>query len=78
MTTWHTYGSNKYVEHADTQIPLNLSWGQTVWKTQGDTFTKNYCIGLGKGEAEHGLKYVGLSKTKQISQIGIILAMMEL
>ena len=74
VAEFFSYGTDKYVQHTRTQIPLKLCWGLTVWKSQGSTFNEKFCINIGTREAEHGLTYVALSRATKLSQIAFISA----
>ena len=52
-------------------FPLRLCWAWTIWKAQGQTIRGKVSISLGRGEKEHGLSYVAMSRVTKFSDIGI-------
>ena len=72
--TWYsppsTVGGN-CEENTRTMLPLRLCWAWTVWKAQGQTIRGKVSLSLGRGEKEHGLTYVAMSRVTRFSDIGL-------
>jgi ATP-dependent exoDNAse (exonuclease V) alpha subunit len=56
-------------DHFRNQFPICLSWGLTVWKSQGLTIRGLVAVSLGESEKEHGISYVALSRATDISNV---------
>eukprot|EP00957_Ditylum_brightwellii_P210475 15365016-Ditylum_brightwellii.AAC.1 len=69
---WYTTSRvGNYDEHTRTMFPLRLSWAWTVWKAQGQTMTGKVSMCIGRGEKEHGLTYVAMSRVTKFGDIGL-------
>ena len=55
-----------------TQLPLQLAWCWTIWKSQGQTYRDKVVIDLSNKEPDHGVTYVALSRATKFENIGII------
>ncbi len=52
-------------------LPLRCAWAWTIWKAQGQTIHGKVILVLGKTEREHGLSYVGFSRTTRLEDVGV-------
>ena len=60
------------VQVTRTQLPLQLAWCWTIWKSQGQTYREKVVIDLSKKEPDHGVTYVALSRATKFENIGIL------
>ena len=52
-------------------LPLRLCWACTICKAQGQTIEDKVSLYLCRGEKEHGLSYIALSRVTRFSDIDL-------
>ena len=52
-------------------LHLIFCWAWKIWKAQGRTIRGKVIIHLGRGEKEHVLSYVAMSRVTHFSDIGL-------
>jgi ATP-dependent DNA helicase PIF1 len=62
---------NTRVQLTRTMLPLRCAWAWTIWKAQGQTILGKVILVLGSKEKEHGLTYVGFSRTRRLEDVGL-------
>ena len=67
----YKWGDSNKEEHYRIQFPICLAWALTLWKSQGLTIDGLLSFQLGDTEKEHGITFVGLSRSTNINNVSL-------
>ena len=71
LTEEYKWGDPSKEDHYRIQFPICLAWALTVWKSQGLTIEGLLAFQLGESEKEHGISFVGLSRSTNIDNVSL-------